>query len=251
MNMLVDLKNKRYGNWVILERDVNDKWGMARWICECKCGKRKTIRSTQITSGRAAKQCGCENDWTGKKFGRLTVIRKLSGFGNHAAKHLCSCECGGEKIAWGGSLYQGSLKSCGCIRYRSEEEICMTVLVNQYERRAKKLNKPFFLKKEEILRLLKSPCYYCGDEHSNNFRRQTKLGNVRSMKYNGIDRVDNKKGYILENCVACCKKCNLMKSEMSVNDWINHIRNIIIYLEKKELAEAIKNSHNTQMTTNI
>ena len=31
-----------------------------------------------------------------------------------------------------------------------------------------------------------------------------------------IDRVDNSKGYIISNCVACCWSCNRLKSKISI-----------------------------------
>jgi len=50
---------------------------------------------------------------TGKKFNKLTVIKK------HRTKRqrrfwLCRCDCGGEKIVSTTGLTQGYVKSCGC-----------------------------------------------------------------------------------------------------------------------------------------
>lgn len=39
---------------------------------------------------------------------------------------------------------------------------------------------------------------------------------------NGIDRKDSGRGYYQENCLPCCKICNVMKSTMSYNDFIEH-----------------------------
>ena len=36
----------------------------------------------------------------------------------------------------------------------------------------------------------------------------------------------NKKGYIIENCVPCCKRCNWMKSDMNKEEFISHIKDI-------------------------
>jgi hypothetical protein len=41
--------------------------------------------------------------------------------------------------------------------------------------------------------------------------------------FNGIDRVDNSKGYILGNCVPCCSWCNRAKADGTLAkfmDWI-------------------------------
>ena len=45
--------------------------------------------------------------------------------------------------------------------------------------------------------LVLKPCYYCKIQKEN--------------EVNGIDRVDNSKGYTKKNCVSCCQVCNRMK----------------------------------------
>lgn len=55
----------------------------------------------------------------GKEFGFWTVIRRyipLETFrgSDRAAKWLCKCKCGNEKIINGDVLREGSSKSCGC-----------------------------------------------------------------------------------------------------------------------------------------
>lgn len=61
------------------------------------------------------------------------------------------------------------------------------------------------------------PCYYCGDVKN----------------YNGIDRVDSSKGYILNNCVPCCEICNKMKLNYTVDSWILHMKKVIEHMEVK------------------
>jgi hypothetical protein len=56
----------------------------------------------------------------GKQFGRLTVVeglqtRRTSG-GNPIARWRCACSCGKERVVSTGSLRQGKVKSCGCLR---------------------------------------------------------------------------------------------------------------------------------------
>lgn len=57
---------------------------------------------------------------------------------------------------------------------------------------------------EEYENMLKSPCKYCGDPAT------------------GIDRVDNSLGYIENNCVPCCRTCNIAKNTLPVNDFLDH-----------------------------
>jgi len=44
--------------------------------------------------------------------------------------------------------------------------------------------------------------------------------------YNGLDRIDNAKGYILDNVVPCCKHCNYAKRNMSTEKFYNLIKSI-------------------------
>lgn len=53
-------------------------------------------------------------DYTGKQFGRLTVIQEAQKIGKHR-KWLCKCSCGTIKTMYQTVLNQGA-KSCGCLQ---------------------------------------------------------------------------------------------------------------------------------------
>jgi hypothetical protein len=61
-------------------------------------------------------------DLTGKKFGRLTVLRQekshITSSGQSKPLWLCKCDCGQEKSIFGDNLREGYsyLKSCGCLK---------------------------------------------------------------------------------------------------------------------------------------
>lgn len=52
--------------------------------------------------------------------------------------------------------------------------------------------------------------------------------------YNGIDRIDNAKGYTIENSVTCCKRCNFAKRNMSYDEFISWGKKLGNYLNVKE-----------------
>jgi len=54
-------------------------------------------------------------DHAGKKFGRLTVIRRAESRRGHA-KWFCRCDCGTEKSVLATNLVSGDTVSCGCYR---------------------------------------------------------------------------------------------------------------------------------------
>ena len=57
-------------------------------------------------------------DLVGQQFGYLTVIERAENAGK-AARWLCRCKCGNEKIVYGTNLRRGLTTSCGC--YRKEK----------------------------------------------------------------------------------------------------------------------------------
>lgn len=62
-------------------------------------------------------------DLTGKRFGRLTVIKQLDGHrqpnGAMVTQWLCKCDCGNEIVVSSGNIRSGHTISCGC--YREEK----------------------------------------------------------------------------------------------------------------------------------
>lgn len=93
--------------------------------------------------------------------------------------------------------YESSFK---CIQYRKKYRQTLKGKYNSYKRNSKSRNISFNLTLEQFSVFWKQPCYYC----------KTEIETV------GIDRVDNSKGYSMDNCVSCCKDCNINKRETSL-----------------------------------
>jgi len=105
------------------------------------------------------------------------------------------------------------------------ELICANSLLARLKKRYIHKGLSSNLTGDEVLKLFKDKCHYCGDYNSNTYiYKQNHFSTI--FRYNGIDRVDSKKGYIRGNVVTCCKKCNIAKSDMPYNDFINHIKKI-------------------------
>jgi hypothetical protein len=74
---------------------------------------------------------------------------------------------------------------------------------------------------QEFVRLCSANCSYCGA-----------LPTLRSINgysghhANGIDRIDNTEGYVLENCTTACSLCNTIKKAMTLKQFLNHIERI-------------------------
>lgn len=117
-----DWTGKRVGKLLVVNKAENSKGNKSRWHCICDCGKETIVHAVSLKS-QNTKSCGClrgENiiDLIGKKFGRLTVIKRLENNKDMQRKWLCLCDCGNEKVVLGVSLRQNHTLSCGC--YKNE-----------------------------------------------------------------------------------------------------------------------------------
>lgn len=53
-----DITGQKFGYLTVISRAENDKYGGARWLCKCDCGKKKTVLGTDLRTGNT-KTCGC------------------------------------------------------------------------------------------------------------------------------------------------------------------------------------------------
>lgn len=76
--------------------------------------------------------------------------------------------------------------------------------------------------------LSKSICYLCGARPKNRFTRQDHKSYAGGLFiYQGIDRVDNKLGYVNGNVMPCCWLCNAIKRDLSFSNFKRHILAIV------------------------
>lgn len=95
-------------------------------------------------------------------------------------------------------------------------------VVSYYKRCAKNRDLSFNLTNEEVYTFFTNDCHYCGAYPATVYKH--KSGN---FVYNGIDRKDNDLGYTKENCVSCCKMCNLAKRDVSYEDFLKWIQKLV------------------------
>ena len=169
------------------------------------------------------------------KFNHLTCI-KFAYKQKGKTYWLCKCDCGVEKNLRVARLVDGSIKSCGCYSQEhlgfvyGDEPAFRSVFAN-YKNGAKRRNLSFDLNQEEFRLITSSPCYYCGKspDFSNKYRYRKK---EYVYYYNGIDRINNKLGYELTNVVACCRNCNLMKGDITI-ELISSIHSLLFSPDSK------------------
>ena len=118
-----------------------------------------------------------------------------------------------------------NLKCRNCIHNRHGKSL-NTLLYNvfiHYKNNAKQRNIEWNLSEEEFKDIITQSCTYCGETPN-----ITKTSSYNGMyeKITGIDRIDSTKGYFKENCIPCCKMCNIMKNKFSKKDFIDKIKAI-------------------------
>jgi hypothetical protein len=174
----------------------------------------------------------------GEQHNTLTAVKQI-----HKDKWLWKCNCGNLVESSSYSVRSGNRKSCGCVhkakirkilseRSRKEEnESCRNTLFLALKSSAKKRNHLFEIKREYVDVVTQQHCYYCGIEPSNTMRVPH---NTDILKYNGLDRIDNTKGYTESNTVPCCRTCNIAKNTMSIDEFKTWICKLFTHLTNKE-----------------
>jgi hypothetical protein len=135
----------------------------------------------------------------------------------------CECECGKKIFTTAYLLCKGETKSCGCLG-RSDYGVRANDIYRGYLKQAAKKKREFSLSIDDFYNLSQQNCHYCGQTPSNgaNWRQ---CGDI--FVYNGIDRVDNSKGYTKDNCVPCCKQCNRAKGTLNISEFACWIETIV------------------------
>lgn len=171
-------------------------------------------------------------DISGQRFGNLLALNFMGIDSTNHAIWLCRCDCGNMLSVLYQNLKNKRTKSCGCMKKSENFDGTMfPQCLRMLKLNAKNRKLTFTLTDNEAKELMSKPCYYCGKNPSNLMKSTAKT--LSDYKYSGIDRVDNSQGYILENCVPCCKRCNFMKRNLSKSTFIKHIKRIIYYQNHK------------------
>lgn len=79
-------------------------------------------------------------DLTGKKFGKLKVVKEGERSRAGRIRWICRCECGKETLVQTGCLKEGTTKSCGCLkRYHPKKNNNLNVINELTQERVKEL----------------------------------------------------------------------------------------------------------------
>ena len=121
-------------------------------------------------------------------------------------------------------------------RRNREHKRSMTGYYNEYVRKAAlrlaRSNNTqkylFLLTFEQFSTIVTTTCIYCGSPGSQP---------IGDRLVCGVDRIDNERGYTLDNVAPCCADCNLAKGNRSKEQFEEHLTRIVNYV-------GVKNGHN-------
>jgi len=220
MSKFIDEKGKRYGKLIVLEYNKEN----LKWLCQCDCGNKIYARGSELRRG-AYTSCGCNHggnkireNITGKKFGKLTVLKYI----DNRKGWKCQCECGNITYANITALKSGKRYSCGCTKDKK-------YLLVKKDKRFKRLY--------SIYKSMKNRCYkkysdsyeyygakgikicdeWLGEEgFLNFFDWSIKNGYIEIEGTYGdklsIDRIDSNKDYSPKNCRWITMEENIARS---------------------------------------
>jgi len=119
------MHGQRFNHLTVLGEAGTDPRREKLWRCRCDCGQEVVVTGSYLRTGHT-KTCGCRIGQglglTGRRFGKLTAMRKLPPSEKRLAARtdaqwVCRCDCGREKTVLSGELVSGRVTTCGNCAY--------------------------------------------------------------------------------------------------------------------------------------
>ncbi len=184
-----ELIGTKYGYLTIIEEAafrIKNNYKQRYWNCLCDCGNYKEINHGELMKNNRIKSCGCKT--------KETTLKKIKEYNDNKYKKL---SCTASEYA-----FYKTYKHSPTVKLR---------------------NKEFNISFDNFIKLVRLDCYYCG---TNPINKRYSYAKKEFQYLNGLDRVDNFKGYTLDNVVPCCFICNKAKGTMTCiefKNWVNKI----------------------------
>lgn len=205
--------------------------GAIYWTMECiHCGEQRDVRSPGMLNNLRCKKCGFRKNLVGTRSGTLTVTA-FSHSEDWKAHWKVLCDCGATRILptatlTGAKAQKWCSNSCSK-RLLDDETRVRRLRLRSYENNAKPRNLQWELGDDEAWKLMQSNCYWCGDPPlATTFWQGDRRTRTATWPVNGLDRLDSDQGYVTDNCVACCSKCNRAKSDLTPEEFLAHVQAI-------------------------
>lgn len=231
----------KFGKWTTLECIDSPKNHGFVWMCQCECGQIHPVNSHALRQGTST-QCLTCGTKAGKKklekldiapgmhFGKWTVMSRAPNQKHRGVYWLCLCDCGEKGTVSGSELRSGNSPQCRKCRNRKNAgkgraigQAAANQVLLVMKNDAKRRGIAWELSDNRAFEIMQLPCHYCGTPPQNKKRGYPDRGD---FVYGGIDRYENKLGYVNGNCVPSCWPCNEWKKNRTAQAFREHVERI-------------------------
>lgn len=175
---------------------------------------------------------------SGERYGLLVSIHKVGvkvfPAGQRRSIWRFRCDCGNEVDKTLMDVRRGDTKSCGCVKRKNIPTNTLPVgeasfngLFVHYKRSAKSRGYEWCIEKEFFRKITKQPCHYCGSDPFG--RHLTHASANGHYVFSGLDRVNNKVGYVESNVVPCCSICNRAKAALDAAVFLEWAKKVALH----------------------
>lgn len=244
-----EMINQNFGELLVIKRIIDKKCRKTKYLCKCSCGKTRIVDKYVLKHGMATKcrycgpQQGILQDLTGKKFDKLTVIKrtddKIYNKKSKSVRWECKCDCGNIVIRERMSLIRNKSACDQCLKdrfkrlYSTGYESISGYYWSRVYNLAKKRNLEFTITKEYVWKLFCNQNAKCALSGINitfaNSAHELSHGQATAS----LDRIDSKKGYIIGNVQWVHKDINKIKTNFEQEKFINYCIQIANYNQPK------------------
>lgn len=237
---------EEYNDLMVISSERLYKRRAIAYRCRCKCGHEGIYVGSMLIRGipRSCLSCSAKKRrfvkiTKGDVFSSLTVIsddyeeRSWKNGAKSPTKrrfYTCRCSCGSIGKFHASALHCGRAVSCATCAYKTRPQ--STQRYSDMERLFRlsihKRGKENTLTVEQFGEIVSKNCVYCNSPPP----LRSYVG--REMYANGVDRVNSSLGYTVDNCVPCCMRCNYMKSDMNLPDFLDQIEKIYRWKKQQE-----------------
>jgi len=238
-----DLVGQRFGKLLVVKDYGRYSTNEIKWLCQCDCGNSRFVRTYHLKRGiNCCVSCNYK-DFTGKRIGRLTVIRRTEDqilkSGKTRIRWECQCDCGVKVYRTAYLLGRGNCccKRCKAVIDKQNNSTGFKEISGIYwsslRSQAMKRGLSFEVKIDQAWDLYeeqKRLCALSGMEI--NFAR-SKQHYLERGTTASLDRIDSSVGYVKGNVQWVHKLINRMKSNLSQENFINICAKVSQYKNAK------------------
>ena len=199
----------------ILDYEKDDK---NRVLCICECGVKKKINIYNVLKGTSS-SCGCFKktkmkeeakkrftnkkpvnyiDYTGKKIGFVTVVKRIDDARKWITTYLLKCDCGTNFISEISSLRRSKFETCTCGYKKHPLKNILQRMINRCYEPSEKAYCYYGGKGIKVCEdWIKYPIKFIEWSINNGWKD---CKGMKRKEILSIDRIDSDKDYCPENC---------------------------------------------------